>query len=704
MNKRIAKFSFLLVLLASCEALISFSSKTQTDKDAVILSALLKVLEKDHFNPIQLNDSLSSKLFDLYIEKLDYNKRFLLQEDVSSLEKWRYKLDDQIKDRKFDFFNLSHELITKRTVASSVLYEEFLKTPIKSINKGQKINLDPEKIKFASSKFELKTRWNEYMIYSIYSDIYSKETAQQKAKLNSDTVKLKSYTELEVEARERVLKNHKQWFKRMKEVDRDDRLAIYFNCLTELYDPHTNFFPPQDKEDFDIQMSGTLEGIGATLQQKDGFTSVTQIVPGSASWKQGQLKTGDVILKVAQNTQEPVSIVDMNLDEAVRLIRGPKGSEVRLTVRKIDGSEAIIPIIRDVVILEETYAKSAIFENSKTNTKTGYLYLPKFYADFNNENGRRCAVDVKKEVLKLMEDNVDGIVIDLRDNGGGSLRDVVEIGGLFIKDGPIVQVKDRYSNGQVMNDNDSKIVYAGPLVIMIDQGSASASEILAAAMQDYKRAVIVGSKSSYGKGTVQRFDDLDRYISYENESMAPLGSIKYTMQKFYRINGGATQLKGVESDIVTPNNFSYIENGEREIEHAMPWDVIKSTPYTNYESYVGDFKTIIKNSTDRIAQDKTFKLYDERAKYYSEIRKDLTYPLSYNEFKAQMNSEKAQGEKYENILFDIDGIKVNGLKADVKTWNGDTTKTAKFNEFAKKIKQDIYIYESSKIIEDIITY
>jgi carboxyl-terminal processing protease len=303
-----------------------------------------------------------------------------------------------------------------------------------------------------------------------------------------------------------------------------------------------------------------------------------------------------------------------------------------------------------------------------------------------------------------MEDNVDGIVIDLRDNGGGSLRDVVEIGGLFIKDGPIVQVKDRYSNGQVMADSDTKIIYAGPLVIMIDQGSASASEILAAAMQDYKRAIIVGSKSSYGKGTVQRFDDLDRYLSYDYEGMKPIGSVKYTMQKFYRINGGATQLKGVESDIVTPNNFSYIETGEREIAHAMPWDEIKATPYNTYESYVGDFAKIIGNSKERIAGNKTFKLYDERAHYYSEIREDLIYPLSYQEFKAKMNAEKEKGTKYDNILFDIEGVKINSLSTDKKSWGSDTTKTARFDDFAKKIKQDIYIYESSKIIEDIIQY
>jgi carboxyl-terminal processing protease len=620
------------------------------------------------------------------------------------LEKWRFKIDDQIKARDFTFFNLSNELITKRIEYTSTLYEEFLKTPVKLDNKDKTINLDPEKIAFVDSKNALKERWCDYMTYSVFSEIYTKDIAQSKAKEKSDTVKIKTIAELDKDARERVLKNHKQWFKRMKEIDRNDRLAVYVNCLTELYDPHTNFYPPQDKEDFDIQMSGTLEGIGATLQQKDGYTSVTQIVPGSASWKQGQLKTGDVILKVAQNVQEPVSIVDMNLDEAVRLIRGPKGTEVRLTVRKIDGTEVIIPIIRDVVVLEETYAKSAVIDNKESNTKTGYLFLPKFYADFNNENGRRCAVDVKKEVLKLMADNVDGIVIDLRENGGGSLRDVVEIGGLFVKDGPIVQVKGRDNNPQVMSDYDPKIVYAGPLVIMIDQGSASASEILAAAMQDYKRAIIVGSESSYGKGTVQRFDELDRYISKEYASFLPLGSIKYTMQKFYRIDGGATQLKGVESDVVMPNHFSYIETGEREIEHAMPWDEISKASYTTYESYVGDFAKIIGNSKARIAKDTTFQLYDQQAKYYSKIREDLIYPLSYTAFKSKMDKEKKEASKFEDIHYDIKGIEVKGLSQDVKSWGSDTTKTAKFEEFSKKIRQDKYIYESSKIIEDIIRY
>lgn len=709
MKKRIAKYSFLLLLLASCEALISFNSKTNDsseagNKDVAILNSVIRVLEKDHYSPVKLDDAMSSKMFDLYLERLDYNKRFLIQKDYAQLEKYRYELDDQIKAREFEFFELSNKLITERITFVSTFYQKVLEKPIDFEENGKTINLDSEKNDYTSNQKALKTRWCDYMTYNVFSDVYNKQKAQEKAAEKSDTVTIKTIEELEIEARAKVLKNHMQWFKRINQIDRNDRFSYYINCFTELFDPHTNFYPPKDKEDFDISMSGRLEGIGATLQQKDGYTKVTQIVPGSASWKQGELKKGDKILKVAQAEGEAVSIVDMPLDEAVRLIRGPKGSEVRLTVEKIDGSVVIIPIVRDIVVLEETYAKSALIENKETKTKTGYLNLPKFYADFNRANGRRCAVDVKKELQKLVNDEVDGIVIDLRNNGGGSLRDVVEIGGYFIEEGPVVQVKGRNNDIRVLSDYDPKIVYAGPLVIMIDQSSASASEILAAAMQDYGRAIIVGSESSYGKGTVQRFVNLDNYVSSSDKDLLPIGSIKYTMQKFYRINGGATQLKGVESDIVTPDNYMYIETGEKEMDHAMAWDEIKKSPYDNYSKYVGDFKKIIANSEERIKKDSIFQMTDQRAHYYKRIREDHTYPLSYDLFKTQLDEAKEEGKQYDMERVENEQMEVTSLTDDRTSWGSDTTKTTRFDEFSTKIAKDEYIYESIRIIDDIIAY
>lgn len=710
MKKRIAKYAFLVLFLAtSCEALISFNPKPVDDKlsdrkDKAILNSILTVLTGDHYKPVPINDDFSSKMFDLYIDKLDYKKRFLTQGDYDKLEKYRYKLDDEIKERKFDFFELSHSIIQERIEFASTFYDKILGSQIKLENDNRFLQLDPDSLTFVNNKKELKHRWRDYMIHNVFSDMYNKQRSQEKAHEKSDTVTLKSLKELELNARDQVRKTHEEWFKRLNRIDRNDRLSTYFNCITELFDPHTNFYPPKDKEDFDISMSGKLEGIGATLQEKEGYIKVTRIVTGSASWKQGELEAGDLILKVGQGTEEPVDVVDMRLDEAVRLIRGPKGSEVRLTVRKIDGNETVVPIVRDVVVLEETYAKSAIIQREGTGTKTGYIYLPKFYADFQDSNGRRCSEDVKKEVKKLMDDNVDGIVIDLRNNGGGSLRDVVDIGGLFVKKGPIVQVKGRQGAPYVLEDKDPKLVYAGPLVIMINQFSASASEILAAAMQDYGRAIIIGSQSSYGKGTVQRFETLDRYLPRNQGELMPLGSIKYTMQKFYRINGGATQLRGVESDVELPNFYKYINTGEREMKHAMPWDEIKKANYQDYSTYVGDFKKIVENSNARIKNDSVLQLYEEGAKYYEASKNDLKYSLTYNTFKLAEDKERKLGDKYEKISGNYPEMAVSALSLDSEAWGSDTSKTASFNEFKKKIGKDAYINEATRVIEDIIAY
>ncbi|HML83892.1 MAG TPA: carboxy terminal-processing peptidase, partial [Bacteroidales bacterium] len=386
-------------------------------------------------------------------------------------------------------------------------------------------------------------------------------------------------------------------------MERSDRMADYINAIMAVLDPHTNYFPPKDKEDFDITFSGQLEGIGATLTQKDGYITVAAIVPGSPSWKQGDLAVDDKILKVAQGDGEPVDVVDMRLDKAVRLVRGKKGTKVTLTVRKVDGTEKQIPITRDIVVIEETYAKSAIITDSITGSRMGYIYLPSFYANFENPNGRSSAGDVTKEVTRLKKENVDGIILDLRNDGGGSLQDAIEIAGLFIDQGPVVQVKGRGTRAQAFGDPAPGVLWEGPLAIMINPFSASASEILAAAMQDHKRAVIIGS-TSFGKGTVQRFLELDD-IARGFDDVKPLGAIKMTIQKFYRINGGATQLKGVTPDVLLPDQYAYMDVGERDLDNPMPWTEIAGTPFTPVNSEAL-FKQLAQTSKTRIGTDSTF--------------------------------------------------------------------------------------------------
>jgi len=496
----------LFLLPVAALAAFSYTYKVQADKDEAIDQILMQSLNNVHYSPLTLNDDFSEKVFKLYMQRLDYNKKFLLQSDVDELKKLNHSIDDDISAGHFGFFDKSYNIITKRVDEAQAYYKEILSQPF-DFSKDEEIELDEEKLNFAKNPAELKEAWRKSLKYQVLARMVEMSDSQDKAKEKSDTVKLKSKETLEADARKKVLKSNDDYFKRIREFDRNDRLAVYFNSITGIYDPHTEFFPPKDKANFDISMSGQLEGIGAQLQEKDGYIKVSSIVPGSASWKQGQLKPGDLILKVAQGSGEPVDLTDMRMDDVLPLIRGKKGTEVRLTVRKPDGSTTIIPLIRDIVVIEESYAQSVILKGKKN---IGYIKLPSFYADFNGNGGRSCSKDIKKELEKLKAEHVDGVILDLRYNGGGSLPDVVDMAGLFIDKGPIVQVKQKTGVPQVLEDKDPSTVYDGPLVVMVNSNSASASEIMAAAIQDYKRGVIVGtSPSSFGKGTVQRFYNLD---------------------------------------------------------------------------------------------------------------------------------------------------------------------------------------------------
>jgi carboxyl-terminal processing protease len=473
---------------------------------------------------------------------------------------------------------------------------------------------------------------------------------------------------------------------------------LYFNAITSIYDPHTEYYAPKDKANFDIGMSGQLEGIGAQLQEKDGFIKVTNIVPGSASWRQGQLKTGDIIMKVAQGNAEPVDITDMQLDDAVQLIRGKKGTEVRLTVKKPDASIVIIKLIRDIVVMEETFAKSVILKGEK---KLGYIKLPSFYADFNGKGGHSCAKDVKKEIEKLKEENVEGIILDLRNNGGGSLGDVVEMAGLFIEKGPIVQVKSKTGSAYVMDDKDPATIYDGPLTIMVNSNSASASEIMAAAIQDYKRGVIVGtSQSTFGKGTVQRFFDLDEYLPEKFSSLKPLGQVKITTQKFYRINGGATQLKGVTPDIVIPDPYYLLDQGEKEQDYPIAWDEIAPSTYKVWEQKYS-IERLKANSAARIQSDSSFISIEATAKRLRKQKDSTIVSLNYDKYLIEKKQAEAEAKKAEKLDKEISKIEIIALKPTVPVFEGDTLKASKEKEWYKTIKKDLYLNETVLIMNEM---
>ncbi|RMG61913.1 MAG: tail-specific protease, partial [Bacteroidetes bacterium] len=562
---------------------------------------------------------------------------------------------------------------------------------------------DVEHMPYAKNEAEIRERWRLALKYQTLSRLVNKLERQEKAQEegNPEEVEMKSFALLEEEARQQVRKTYAEYFRRLERMDIADRRSDYLNAIAAVYDPHTNYFPPKDKEDFDISMSGRLEGIGATLREENGFIKVMSIVPGSASARQGQLEVNDKILKVAQGAEEPVDVVGMALDEAVKMIRGPKGTEVRLTIQKIDGSEMIVPIVRDIVVLEETYAKSVILENGQSADRIGYIHLPKFYVDFQDPQGRRCATDVAMELEKLQADGIDGLVLDLRDNGGGSLQDVVEMAGLFFDYGPVVQVKSRDDVPTILSDRDRKVHYDGPLVIMVNAFSASASEILAAAIQDYDRGVIVGSPHTFGKGTVQRFVNLDNYIRGGDE-IKPLGEMKLTTQKFYRINGGATQLRGVESDIVLPDAYSLLEMGEKDQAYCMPWDEINPVGFKPWDRPVSAVLPDVQAaSAARVAQSEFFQLTRENAERLKARQDQQQYPLELEAFRAERARTEAEAKRFQGIRPVFEDLEITTLSADVAHIEADSLRKKRIDTWHSNLRKDPYVYEAMEIVKDL---
>jgi carboxyl-terminal processing protease len=698
MNIRIVQFLTVPLLLLT---LISFKSGSDQEKrSGVLLDVIYQGLSRNHFAELKLNDDYSAKVFDTYIDRLDYSKRFLLKTDVDEFKKYYGKLDDEIMQRSHYFLDESIDTLNVRIEQVRGFYKDLLAKPF-DMNIDDNFETDSDKKDFASDFGDLKERWRQVLKYQVLTRILDKEAEQEKALEKSDTVTVWTQVELEAYGRKKVMKTYDDFFHRVDQLEYKDRRNVYLNCLTNVVDPHTTFFPPRDKENFDISMTGQFEGIGATLSVRDGYITVVNIVPGSASYRQGELKVDDKILKVGQGEEEAVDVVDMRLDDAVKLIRGKKGTIVQLTVKKVDESVTIIPIKRDIVEIKETYAKSAILEDK--GDRIGYIHLPKFYSDFNRTGAPVCSEDVKKEVEKLANEKVEGIIIDLRNNGGGSLQDVVKMGGLFVDDGPIVQVKARGRKPYIFNDEDKGVNYDGPLVVLVNSYSASASEILAAALQDYKRAVIVGSNSTYGKGTVQKVLDFDQVLPASLNDLKPLGALKVTMQKFYRIDGTTTQLKGVIPDVILPDLQAYIETGEKELDYALPFDEIQSAEYNPWDTgFEKKLDKIRKNSLKRVEANNSFSLIDENASLLKKRRDESIISLKYTAFKNYKDKIQEESKKFKDITKDPTGLKVFTLEVDKPEIDADTVLVEKNEKWLKGLGKDIHLFETVMVTQDLI--
>jgi carboxyl-terminal processing protease len=690
MQNKILKPALLVLVISLC----SFTY-FKFEKNQILIDMLMSVLNQAHYNPLKVDDEFSEKAYNLYIKRLDASKKFLLQTDIDALGKYRKSIDDEINNGSFEFYKLSAEIIRSRINEKENWSKEILANPF-NYSIDEEYETDGEKLKYATSEQELKAEWYKMLKYQTLSRLDELLTNQEKAMAKKDSIFTeKSFDTLEVDARRKTLKANVDWFKRLNKITLKDRFSAYVNTITGLYDPHTEYFAPKEKKKFDQSMSGQFEGIGARLQAKDGILKVSEVIVGSPSFKQGDLKAGDEIHKVAQGVNEPVDITNMEMDDAIDLIKGKKGTEVRLTVKKPDASFKVIAITRDVIEMDETYAKSAILDNKN---KIGYIYLPMFYADFTRNGAHRCSADMKKEIAKLKDQGVEGIIIDLRDNGGGSLQEVVEMAGLFIPKGPVVQVKDKVGQVYVMDDKNTDVSWDGPLAIIVNHGSASASEILAAAIQDYKRGVIIGTQS-FGKGTVQSFYNLDQYLLPQFDSIRPLGEVKITNQKFYRINGGATQLKGVMPDVILPDPYAFIEVGEKEMDYPMPWDEIKKAPYEEFTAI--NYSKIKKGSSERVKSSSAFKLIETESKELKSKKDDTKYNLKIENFRAEQKQLREQYKKYDDLKVDIKGFSASLSNYDKEILKADTIKLNKEIKWTKNIQKDNYIFEATNVLNDM---
>ena len=692
---KIAFLAFLL-LFSSVNALEANESiPNDPEKDRVIIYVLKNILTRGHFVVKNLNDDFSETVYNAFINSLDPNKRYFTQEDLKEFSQFKYEIDNQLLNDDVSFYKLVYGRFLTKIKNAKSYYGEILDNGF-NFNKKEDIDIDYEKVPFARNENELIDYWRKQMKLQTLGRIQQKMDLQNEKRKKDKNFKKKSFKVLEKEARDEVHKNMDDLYIRIEELEHQDWFSTFLNSVVGAFDPHTTYMDPRIKERFDQDMSGKLEGIGARLQRKGIYTEIFELVSGGPAFKQGELEPGDVILKVAQGDGEPLDIVGMRLDDAIKFIKGKKGTEVRLTVKKkIDGSIKVIPIIRDVVELEETFVKSSVVEME--GDKYAIIDLPKFYIDFDEENYRDSAKDMEKEIDRLKKEGVDGLIIDLRSNGGGSLKTAIQIVGLFIEKGPVVQVKYRGENPIIKKDLDPKLKWDGKLVVLVNELSASASEIFAAAMQDYKRAVIIGGNQTYGKGTVQNILPINQfYPNYKKD----LGFLKMTIQKFYRINGGSTQKEGVYSDIAMPSRYSYMKFGERDLEGALSWDKVPQANYVPTNSY-SNFNEVVYSSKERIANDPKFNMINEYAKWLKENQDDTSYSLNYKAFMAEAKKREQEAEKFKSVFKYKSDLSFTSPAYEKDILAKDPDLTYKRKAWHKNLSKDMYVAEALHVLRDL---
>jgi len=685
---------------------LGIGSNPPTKYERILLN-VGTMLEQIHYSPKAIDDKFSKEVFDKYMADIDAEKDVFLQSDVDALNtKYGTTIDDEILGTAHvQFVPAVTEVYKKRIAETEAIYKDILSKPFE-FTKDEDFDQNYDLMKFPKTEADRKEAWRKRLKF-LTLERYSELMDQQEANKGKKDFVAKSSEDLEKDARARSLKIMDRIYERLKvKVTDDDRFNMFVQSIVQSMDPHTDYFPPVEKRYFDEQMSGHFFGIGASLKDEDGNIKIGSLVTGSPAWKSGKVAVGDVIVRVAQGNAEPVELTGFFVEDAIKVIRGTKGTEVRLWLKKSDGTIQVISLIRDEIVQDElTFARSAIVNSTKG--KIGYIYLPEFYADFDNPKGSRCSIDVAKEIIKLKEQKVDGIVLDLRNNGGGSLYDVVQMAGFFVEQGPIVQVRDRDGKSQVLPDHDKSVLYDGPFAVMVNELSASASEIFAAAIQDYHRGVIIGSTSTYGKGTVQRNIGLDKSMNFMVDPNSELGTIKLTLQKFYRINGGSTQLRGVSSDValpdIYPDIYEYAKFREKDNPDALPWDEIQKAEYAPWK-YAYDINVIKGMSTERLKNNSAFNLIRQDEEWLNK-EKDKVYPLNVQKYRDEQKQLKSTYKQIETLskLTTGNELNIQALPQDAHKYDDDKNKGDRFQQWLKDRKADLWLGETVNVLDDMIT-
>ena len=659
-----------------------------------LLSTVGHLLESEHYSPRRIDDDFSTEVFNAYFKALDPEKNTFLQSDLDSLSIYSKTIDDEIHGATIAFQPAVSRIYERRVKETQALFNQIMEQPF-DFNQDDSVLLNTDKLSYPKNELERAKRWEMLLKYRTIERFASLLDEREKNKGKEKFV-YKNDSTLEAESRAYIKKSYKKRLESFeKTFTKEKRFDVFLNAITGLMDPHTDYLAPIEKRSFTEQMSGVIYGIGAQLTQDDFGIRIASIQPGGPAWKSGQIVVNDVIVKIAQGSEEPVDVSGYETTDAVKLIRGNLGTEVRLTFRKPDGSFKVVSLIREKIVLDEGYARSVVIQ--KGEDKYGYILLPDFYADFEREDGHRCSEDVAAEIKKLKAENVKGIVIDVRFNGGGSLYEVVQMAGLFIDKGPIVQIRNKEGRSQTLYDETPGILYDGPLVVMANEFSASASEIFAGAIQDYKRGIVVGSTSTYGKGTVQRnvafgkpLDSLGIQTEY--------GSVKLTFQKFYRITGSSTQKKGVVPDVILPDEYEYLKYREKDNESALSWDEMEKAKYAIWSNYT-QLSPIIQATNLRLQNDTTLIRFKQNLQWVSSQVETPVYLRldKYQAFKKRVQEVSKQNEQALKLKTPM---KLVPMKADYDKFynNPDKSKQDRYQAWIKDLAKDFQLNESSNIL------